>query len=71
MELLKHTSKVSNPFAKNSNLGKAWDIVETNYYNSWKIEFGVLLHQRKLKTSTCDSETFEHLMLKSKELTHK
>jgi len=68
MESLKHASKVNNPFSKKSNLGKTWDVVETPYHNSWKIEFGVLLHQRKAKTLTCDSETFEHLMLVSKEL---
>jgi len=68
MESLKHNSKVSNPFAKNSNLGRAWGIVETPYHNSWKIEFGVLLHQRKAKTLICDSKTFEHLILASKEL---
>lgn len=67
MESLKHNSKVNNPFAKNSTLGKAWDIVETHYHNSWKIEYGVLLHQRKAKTFICDSDTFETLIQKSKE----
>lgn len=67
METFKHNSKVSNPFAKNSSLGKAWEMVETPYHNSWCLVGGTLLHQRKAKTLVCDSETFEVLLQKSKE----